>query len=366
MKIAVYTIALNEAAHVERWAASAADADYRIVCDTGSTDDTVERLTGMGVTVHRIAIRPWRFDDARNAALSLLPDDVEVCCTLDMDRYFEAGWRAQLESAWTPGTTSLFCRIIYPVSLDDPTPLRDYRLKLIHGRWGHRWRRAVHEAIFCTDGEENTKACDSVIVREVQEPNRETRRRYLPLMEVALKEDPSDSQICFWLGREYMWADRHAEAAETFERYLALRSSVWADERSEAMRFLAAVQPDRRIEWLERARAEAPHRREIWNDLAEELHTLGDWPNLFWACINGIERTRRTGTYLDDLACWGPRLFDLGSIAAWHLNVIDRAVEWGRRALDLAAGDERLKTNLDFYIQRQGEVSTKNRDRELK
>src|SRR6266849_9969166 len=44
VKIAVYTIALNEAAHAERWANSAAEADYRIVADTGSTDDTVERL----------------------------------------------------------------------------------------------------------------------------------------------------------------------------------------------------------------------------------------------------------------------------------------------------------------------------------
>ncbi|HEX3418813.1 MAG TPA: hypothetical protein VHT21_20755 [Stellaceae bacterium] len=44
MKIAAYTIAVNEAAHAEL-GESAADADYRIVADTGSTDDTVERLT---------------------------------------------------------------------------------------------------------------------------------------------------------------------------------------------------------------------------------------------------------------------------------------------------------------------------------
>ncbi|TIS72255.1 MAG: glycosyl transferase family 2, partial [Mesorhizobium sp.] len=48
MKIAVYTIALNEAAHVERWANSAVGADYRIVADTGSTDDTVSRLINAG------------------------------------------------------------------------------------------------------------------------------------------------------------------------------------------------------------------------------------------------------------------------------------------------------------------------------
>ena len=113
MKVAVYTIALNEAAHAERWANSAVDADYRIVADTGSTDDTVERLTKAGVTVHRIAIRPWRFDDARNAAMALIPDDVDVCCTMDMDRWLAPGWRAKLEAAWTPETTALFCRTVY-------------------------------------------------------------------------------------------------------------------------------------------------------------------------------------------------------------------------------------------------------------
>ena len=94
MKVAVYTIALNEAGHVDRWATSAVDADYRIVADTGSDDGTVDLLRSAGVTVHRIAIRPWRFDDARNAALALIPDDVDVCCTMDMDEFLEPGWRA--------------------------------------------------------------------------------------------------------------------------------------------------------------------------------------------------------------------------------------------------------------------------------
>jgi len=51
MKIGVYTVALNEIKHCERWAASVADADYRVVLDTGSTDGTVEKLRELGVTV---------------------------------------------------------------------------------------------------------------------------------------------------------------------------------------------------------------------------------------------------------------------------------------------------------------------------
>ena len=38
MKIAVYAIAKNEEAFVTRWVESAADADYVVLLDTGSSD----------------------------------------------------------------------------------------------------------------------------------------------------------------------------------------------------------------------------------------------------------------------------------------------------------------------------------------
>jgi len=356
LKVAVYTIALNEAAHAERWAGSAADADYRVVADTGSTDDTVRRLSGAGVSVHRIAVRPWRFDVARNAVLALLPDDVDVCLTMDMDRFLAPGWRAKLEEAWTSGMTALFSPVVYRASVDDPTPLRSWPAKNFHHRWGYRFSRPVHEALIFTGPREVTGSCDDIVIHEVQDPAKPTRRQYLPLMELAHEEDPDDAQICFWLGREYMWADRRESAVKLLQRYLGLPSSTWNDERAEAMRYLARLQPGQKTVWLDKARLEAPHRREIWLDLAEELHARSDWPNLFWACTNGIGNTRRTGSYLDDRVCWGFRLPDLGAIAAWHLNVMDRAVDWGQQALALDPDNQRLKNNLDFFVRRRDEV----------
>ncbi len=356
MKVAVYTIALNEAAHAERWANSVLDADYRIVADTGSTDDTVERLAAAGVTVHRIAVRPWRFDDARNAVMALIPADVEVCCTMDMDRYLEPGWRQSLEAAWASETTALYCRMVYKQRVEDPTPLRARSDKIFHHRWGYRFKRAVHEALSFTGQKEVTRSSEDIVMCEVQDHSKTTRSQYLPLMEVAHKEDPDDAQICFWLGRDYMWAKQTERGVELLQRYLALPTSTWNDERSEAMRYLARMQPAKTMVWLDRARIEAPHRREIWLDLAEQLHAQGDWLNLFWACANGIENTRRTGTYLDDGHCWGFRLFDLGAIAAWHLNAMDRAVDWGQKALDLDPGNQRLKNNQDFFLRRREQV----------
>ena len=83
-KIAVYTIALNEEQFVDTWFNSVKEADYWLVADTGSTDLTVARLRYMGVKCEVIHVRPWRFDLARNIALSLIPADIDICISMDI------------------------------------------------------------------------------------------------------------------------------------------------------------------------------------------------------------------------------------------------------------------------------------------
>ena len=68
-KISVYAICKNESQFVDRWMDSMSEADNVIVLDTGSTDDTVEKLRARGaqVTVEELshgasiphAIAPW-------------------------------------------------------------------------------------------------------------------------------------------------------------------------------------------------------------------------------------------------------------------------------------------------------------------
>jgi glycosyltransferase involved in cell wall biosynthesis len=331
------------------------DADHRIVADTGSTDGTVDMLRRSGVIVHHIAIRPWRFDDARNAALALIPSDVDVCVSMDMDEFLDPGWRPKLEATWTPGTTAVYCQLAARSSLEDSKP-RVWPAKKFHSRWNYRFRRPVHEALFFLGEQETAHRCDEILIHHIQDWNKPTRQQYLPLLEVAHKEDPSDSQLAFWLGRDLMYSGRNEQAVEVLQHYLDLPLSTWGEERSEAMRYLARIQPDKKLLWLEKARLEAPHRREIWLDLAEEYHHQADWLTLFWACTNGIEKTYRTGSYLDDPQAWGFRLYDLGAIACWHLDMMDRAVELGRKALELDPDNQRLKYNHDFFTRRRDDV----------
>ena len=105
MKIWVYAISKNERQFCERFMASCAEADGVSVLDTGSEDGTAERLIELGADVGVRKFTPWRFDFARNAALDMVPEDVDVCVSLDLDEVLAPGWRKALEAAWTQGVT---------------------------------------------------------------------------------------------------------------------------------------------------------------------------------------------------------------------------------------------------------------------
>ena len=116
-KVCVYAISKNEEKFVDRWYESMKEADYIVVLDTGSTDNTVNLLKEMGVNVTTKVISPWRFDVARNASLDLVPKDTDICVCTDLDEVFESGWRCKLESVWNENVTR--CAYNYNWSLDE-------------------------------------------------------------------------------------------------------------------------------------------------------------------------------------------------------------------------------------------------------
>ena len=139
LSIAVYTIALNEATFVPRWIDTTRDADYRLVVDTGSTDATVAKLVEQGVTCPSIRINPFRFDDARNAALALLPV-CDVVVSLDMDEVLTANWRHHLERSWH-GTRLRYGYIWSWTHAGEPDV--KFEADKIVSRHSHRWCHPV-------------------------------------------------------------------------------------------------------------------------------------------------------------------------------------------------------------------------------
>ena len=268
MRVAVYTVALNEADHVQRWAESAQDADFLFIADTGSTDSTVGIARGLGVPrpvgVESIRVQPWSFADARNAALAMLPDDIDICISLDMDEVLLPGWREALEAA---GPADRYSHTLVAGDIS-------FAAERCHSRFNWRWQYPIHEIIQWT-GNGAPKVADGGFVIKHQPDKGKSRGQYLELLARAAGENPEDARLAHYYARELYFRGDWAKARVEFMRHITMPSSTWVDERSQSYRYLAKMDyhPER---WMLKALAEAPHRREVWVDLAKFYKGKGD------------------------------------------------------------------------------------------
>lgn len=354
MKIAVYTIALNEEQFVERWASSAADADVLLIADTGSTDRTVELARQYGIEIIAVRVRPWRFDDARNAALAALPLDIDYCIALDMDEVLLPDWRAELEKAHAEGWTRPRYQYTWNWN-DDGSPGLTYGGDKIHARIGYRWKHPVHEVLRTYGDTIETQGWVGLEIYHFAD-NTKSRGQYMPLLKQAVDEDPADDRNAFYYARELYYYGRYDEAVQQFMRHLSLPRAAWAPERAASMRFIAKCRPEEAEYWLKAAAKEAPGRREPYVDLAKHYYAKGDWANCLSASESALAITERPLEYLCESYSWGAAPWDFAAISAYRMSMFKKALEYGEKAVELEPANERIAKNLEFYREARGEV----------
>lgn len=343
MKIAVYTIVKNEEKFIQRWAASCKEADYRLIVDTGSTDASIEIAKSEGCEVASIFVTPWRFDDARNASLSLIPSDIDYCIALDADEVLSPGWRNELEKV-IDGTTRPRYKYVWSWNNDGSEGLT-YSGDKIHSRHGYRWIHPVHEVL--TPAIQEIQNWVGLEIYHHPDPTK-SRSQYLSLLELAVKERPDDDRNRFYLGRELMFNGRNEEAKIHFERHLEL--STWPPERATCMRYLGRITTERE-KWNLRACAEAPDRREPWVDLAMFYYDQQNWPSCYTAALNAISIVKKPLEYLCEPEAWGSLPYDLAGVSAWNMGLKDKAFDYSMIALQINPFDDRLKKNVELIYK---------------
>lgn len=346
MKVAVYCVALNEEQFVDAWYESAKDADYLLIADTGSTDDTVARAFELGIEVVSVSVKPWRFDDARNVSLALIPDDIDYCIALDMDEVLLPGWREELEGMLTQGVTRPRYKYTWSWK-EDGTPGLEYGGDKIHTRHGYRWKHPVHEVLVADRITEIQGWCSLEIHHHPD--NTKPRSQYHPLLKVAVDEDPSDDRNAYYYARELYFAGLYEDAAREFRRHLELPKAVWKPERAASMRYLAKVEPENARKWLISATLEDPNRREAWVELALLEYTESNWDACLDYANQALTITEKPLDYLCEEFAWGATPNDLAAIASHHLGNQEQAILHGIAAQLLNPTDERLARNLSFY-----------------
>lgn len=344
MKIAVYSIALNEEQFVKRWHDSAKDADYLLIADTGSSDNTIEIAKSLGINVFSISINPWRFDDARNAALSLLPKDIDYCISLDLDEVLSEGWRAELEKIDLEITRPLHKLVTHIDQIGDPG--LEFEALRIHKRQGYRWKYPVHESVG-SYGIEEKKQSTNIKIYHLPD-NLKSRSQYLTLLALAVQEDPQSDRNSHYYARELYYRLSYEEAAKEFRRHLGLPSSVWKAERCESMRYLAKCEPHNAEFWLRQAIEECPERREPFVDLAQLYYEKQDWEQTKHFADQALLIKRKYLEYFCEADAWGWKPYDLAALANYYLGFYNEALEHGKMALGLKY-DPRLVDNVLFY-----------------
>ncbi len=345
MKIAVYAISKNEEQFVDRFCKSAKDADYVVIADTGSTDNTVGKAKECGAIVHNILISPWRFDKARDAALALVPSDVDVCISLDLDEELQEGWREEIERVWKADTTRLRYKFDWGQGIA-------FFYEKIHHRKGYHWHHPCHEyPVPDLRTKEVWAHTDMLLVVHKPDPTK-SRGQYLDLLELAVKEDPRCPRNAFYYARELTFYGKWLEAVVALNKYLEMPEANWQNERCYAMRLLAksyeALKQDG-VEWAKKACNESPNTREPWVELAEIYYRREMWQDCMDSALRALEIKNKDLVYTMDPTVWGAKPHDLIAISAYNLGNKELAIEHGRLAVELDPADQRLSSNLKFY-----------------
>jgi hypothetical protein len=351
----VYAICKNEAHNVERFISWGVEADGVFFLDTGSTDGTQDLLRQNGAIVEEYSVNPWRFDEAKNRAMALVPDDADICICFNLDEtmFPITGWRRQLELAWGPWVSQARYKYVAHVS-PDAAPNPTYWFTAIHSRHGYVWRYPTHEVLYGIPGQHGETITTSLECRHAR-PHWKQKSDDLSLLRLALQEEPDDERCLHYYGRELCHQRRWQEAMIPLQRHLQV--SGWSKEKAASANMLAACSRHSSSsweveKWLLRAVAEAPEMREHWVYLGRYyMNERRNYAAGYYCGKRALEISYcDISHYSSNERDWRLGPLDLLSVCAWHMGLKAEAGEAVKEALALAPDDRRVQSNYELIM----------------
>lgn len=353
-QVACYSICKNEEHFIERFYESIQDADFIAIVDTGSTDSTFDKLVSFvyhrteqhgheeefkcdvgadlqgGIHSIRIAtdgamqvmrawIHPWRFDDARNIALCSLPEDPDVCISIDIDELLEPGWKevicaAVLDDLHRQGKPAdrynhRFSTIWNWQNPEQAPNFTDHWHERIHSRKGYFWKLPVHE-ILVKDGPEQMRWLQDL--KMIQKPDlSKSRSSYLTLLERSLKEEPNRWKLWSFYASDLQGVNRFDDALLALNKAKTLPDADKAFLSFQCSNIYKHLgNHSKAIAEMLIATTESTSREyRVW--LARLYRDLNKPREALNSILMAAEVTERTQGYSYDPTCWGQQFDDL-------------------------------------------------------
>jgi glycosyltransferase involved in cell wall biosynthesis len=305
---AVYGIYKNEENFIERFLNSVKDADEIVLCDTGSDDNTntiinslKEKNPDINLKTFKIFVSPWRFDDARNTALSLVSKNMDICISLDIDEYLMENWREVLDLRWDFKYTRCYHKF---KTIWANNSFSAHWHDRIHVRCGYCWKLPVHE-ILEYKSEEKICWMDDFWVYH-QPENKKSRAFYFPLLEQSVRERPDVWKTWSFLANEYMMAGKFEDAMEAIDKAFKLKDSdkgylykmKYNLYKNQNKQELAILNLNNYILCM-------PGRREPYFEKANYLHQLGRNVESYFTLKEAQKQSNEITDYHYIPNCWG-------------------------------------------------------------
>lgn len=313
-RVAVYMICKDEASFITRAVTSARLADEIVVCDTGSSDDTVEKLHELQqsfpqLKVHQLTVSPWRFDDARNIALALVSANIDLCVSLDADEVIDNDFIMGLQHMKdVKPLTHVVHSFQTKWDWDAPVDSKSNRIskhfhERVHTRFGFRWVHPVHEKLV-TQQPEVLRWETNLMMTQLPD-NSKNRSSYFELLKQAVVEDPVDWKLWSFLAGEHLSRGDTAEATKAYDKAEACPDAdkcfiAW----QRASIALTELKTDDAEDWLRLACKLNPNLREAWGKLANFYKQYNQTDDEIYALVRACRCTTPTQGYYRDEAMW--------------------------------------------------------------
>lgn len=366
-KICVYAICKNESQFVERWAKSMLEADSVVVLDTGSTDDTVEKLKSFGITVEQKIINPWRFDVARNESMKLIPDDCNILVCTDLDEIIEPGWANVLRERWIDGTHKRCWYKFVWSHMSDGSDGRVFWNNKIHAK-GYEWHYPVHEQLALIP--EYEKSLENLTELYIDEDGfkihhyavpKDSRKSYLPLLKIRAGENKDDFSGWQYLTHQYYYESQYENCIDCGKKMFENFNDKMCDiERSNIYLFIGysykgLKEYDKALESFYNGIESDKTYVENYLEVADLYLSYSENPKRFDLAYNIIKEcyknTYRHYSWLERDDSFASRPFDLLSLASYYSGKKKESLLYAFMARERNKNDLRLKNNVDLILQ---------------
>ena len=363
MKICVYAICKNESQFVERWLDSMQEADYIVVLDTGSTDDTYKKLKedSRVTKVRKQVIKPFRFDVARNESMKLCPEDSTVLVCTDLDEIFEPGWADILRQIYTANPNINRVWYTFAWSHNEVGEPQDiFRYGKIHD-WNYEWVYPVHEVISFKYRDREEKSVDvgkDIFLHHYPDKNK-PRGFYMDLLKLSCEEHPDNSHTRMLYARELYIQGKKEESLKEFLAVLEMPEIDHPARKEVLLNSLLQVALiyedlnnfDEGLWYCQEFIKEDKTFREPYLIMAE-MYCEMNMPTLAEGCIEMAKKySYQHFSWVERSNTWVNLLEDVESICQFKLKNYKQAYELGKKALSHEPNDPRLLKNVNEFAE---------------